>query len=66
MDDVTYEEIAEQLDFKTYSAVIKRIKRIGKAYQQFAGVDLGFKQHLLRNRQVLFFAPVFRQKYQDL
>ena len=43
MDDVTYEEIAELLGFKTHSAVIKRIKRIGKAYQQFAGIDLGFK-----------------------
>ena len=43
MDGVTYEEIAELLDFKTHSAVIKRIKRIGKAYQQFAGIDLGFK-----------------------
>ena len=43
MDGVTYEEIAEMLDFKTHSAVIKRIKRIGKAYQQYAGVDLGFQ-----------------------
>ena len=38
----TLEEVAEQLGYKTHSAVIKRIKRIGEAYQKYAGTDLGF------------------------
>lgn len=43
MVGMKYEEIAEQLGYKTHSAIIKRIRKIGKAYQQYAGVDLGFK-----------------------
>ena len=38
----TYEEIAAKLGYKTHSAVIKRIKRIGAAYQKYAKTDLGF------------------------
>ena len=42
MDKYTYEEIAEMLGYKTHSAVIKRIKRIGEIFQKYAKTDLGF------------------------
>ena len=42
MDGKTYEEIAYEVGFKTHSAVLKRIKKIGVEYQRFAGEDLGF------------------------
>ena len=42
MDDVTLEEIAEELGFKTHSAIHKRIRKIGLAYEKFSGEDLGF------------------------
>lgn len=38
----TLEEIAEKLDYKNHSGVLKRIRKIGEAYEKFAGVDLGF------------------------
>lgn len=38
----TYGEIAAKLGYKTHSAVIKRIKRIGAAYQKYTKTDLGF------------------------
>ena len=44
MDDVTLEKIAEELGFKTHSAVHKRIRKIGLAYEKFSGEDLGFSQ----------------------
>lgn len=43
MEGCTYEKIADELGYKTHSAVIKRIKRIGEAYQKFAKVDIGFE-----------------------
>lgn len=42
MDDVTLEKIAEGLGFKTHSAIHKRIRKIGLAYEKFSGEDLGF------------------------
>ncbi|RGD42464.1 hypothetical protein DW093_09470 [Erysipelotrichaceae bacterium AM07-12] len=42
MDDVTLEKIAEELGFKTHSAIHKRIRKIGLAYEKFSGKDLGF------------------------
>ena len=30
-------EIAQRLGFKTHSAVLKRIRKIGKAYERFMG-----------------------------
>lgn len=42
LDNYTYEEIAAKLGYKTHSAVTKRIKRIGAAYQKYAKIDLGF------------------------
>ena len=44
MDDVTLEKIAEELGFKTHSAVHKRIRKIGLAYGKFTGEDFGFSQ----------------------
>ena len=38
------EEIAERLGYKTHSAVLKRIRKIGKAYEKYAGVDYGFSE----------------------
>jgi len=38
----TLEQIAEQVGFATHSAVLKRIRRIGKAYELWSGEDLGF------------------------
>ena len=38
----TYEEIAAELGYKTHSAVVKRIKRIGETFQKYANTDLGF------------------------
>ena len=45
MDDVTLEKIAEELGFKTHSAIHKRIRKIGLAYENFSGEDLGFSNH---------------------
>lgn len=42
MDDVTLEKIAEELGFKTHSAIHKRIRKIGLVYEKFSGEDLGF------------------------
>lgn len=58
MDDVTLEKIAEELGFKTHSAIHKRIRKIGLAYEKFSGEDLGFsnkkiiEQHLLMYKSV--------------
>lgn len=40
----TLEEIAKALGFRTHSAVLKRIRKIGKAYERFAGEDYGFTE----------------------
>ena len=40
----TLEKIAEELGFKTHSAVHKRIRKIGLAYEKFSGEDFGFSQ----------------------
>lgn len=36
------EEIAQMLGYKTHSAVLKRIQKLGEQYQEFAGTDIGF------------------------
>ena len=36
------EEIAQMLGYKTHSAVLKRIQKIGEKYQEFTGADIGF------------------------
>ena len=40
----SYEDIAEAVGYKTHSAVGKRLKTIGKKYEDFAKVDLGFRK----------------------
>ena len=35
MNGLTYEEIAKKLDYKNHSGIIKRIKRIAEAYEDF-------------------------------
>lgn len=42
MNGCTYEEIAKEVGYKNHSGVIKRITKIGEAYQKFANVDFGF------------------------
>lgn len=44
MEDITLEKIAEKLGYKTHSAVHKRIRKIGLAYEKFSGEDFGFSQ----------------------
>ena len=39
----TLEEIAEKLGYKNHSGVLKRIRKIGLAYEKFPGVDYGFE-----------------------
>ena len=39
----TTQEIADRLGYKTHSAVVKRIKKLGKAYQKFSGLNFGFE-----------------------
>lgn len=43
MDGYTLEEIAEKLGYKNHSGILKRIRKIGLAYQKFSGVDYGFQ-----------------------
>lgn len=38
------EEIAKALGFQTHSTVLKRIRKIGKAYERFSGEDYGFSE----------------------
>ena len=44
MEGITLEKIAEKLGYKTHSAVHKRIRKIGLAYEKFSGGDFGFSQ----------------------
>lgn len=43
MDGYTLEEIAKTLGYKNHSGILKRIRKIGLAYQKFTGVDYGFQ-----------------------
>lgn len=43
MNGNTLEEIARQLGYKNHSSVLKRIRKIGLAYEKFTGEDYGFK-----------------------
>lgn len=38
----TYKEIADKIGFRTHSAVIKRINKIGRMYEKFSGLNFGF------------------------
>ena len=39
-----FAQIAQRLGFKTHSAVLKRSRKVGKAYERYAGTDLGFDE----------------------
>ena len=43
MEGDTLEEIAEKLGYKNHSGVLKRIRKIGLAYEKFTGEDYGFE-----------------------
>lgn len=43
MEGKTLEEIAKKLGYKNHSGVLKRIRKIGLAYEKFTGVDYGFE-----------------------
>lgn len=43
MQGYTLEEIAEKLGYQNHSGVLKRIRKIGQAYEAFTGEDLGFE-----------------------
>ena len=44
MQGETLEEIAKELGYKHHSGVIKRIRKIGLAYEKFTGEDYGFTE----------------------
>ena len=44
MFGLTLEEIANKLGYKTHTGVLKRIHKIGRYYEKFAGVDYGFSE----------------------
>ncbi len=48
-----FAEIAQRLGFKTHSAVLKRIRKIGKAYERFIGEDLGFSEPKIVEKEAL-------------
>ena len=37
----TNQEIADRLGYKTHSAIVKRIKKLGRMYQDFSGLNFG-------------------------
>ena len=43
MEGKTLEEIAEMLGYKNHSGVLKRIRKIGKMYEEYANIDFGFQ-----------------------
>ena len=44
MDGYTLEEIADELGYANHSGVLKRIRKIGQAYEKYADVDFGFSE----------------------
>lgn len=42
MEGLTLQEIANKLGYKNHSGVLKRLRKIGLAFEEFAGVDYGF------------------------
>lgn len=43
MEGKTLEEIADKLGYKNHSGVLKRIRKIGKMYEEYADIDFGFQ-----------------------
>ena len=48
-----FAQIAHRLGFKTHSAVLKRVRRIGKAYGRYIGEDLGFSEAKIVEKETL-------------
>ena len=48
MEGKTLEEIARKLGYQNHSGVLKRIRKIGLAYEKFTGIDYGFE-----NRKII-------------
>ena len=44
MNGRTLEEIADELGYKNHTGVLKRIRKIGRAYESFADVDFAFRE----------------------
>ena len=44
MDGYTLEKIADELGYANHSGVLKRIRKIGQAYEKYADVDFGFSE----------------------
>ena len=44
LEGKTLAEIAEELGYKNHSGVLKRIRKIGQAYEAFTGEDYGFRE----------------------
>ena len=44
MDGYTLEEIADELGYANHSGVLKRIRKIGQAYEKYTDVDFGFSE----------------------
>ena len=42
LEGLTLEKIAKQTGYQNHSGVLKRLRRIGKAYEEWSGQDLGF------------------------
>lgn len=48
-----FAEIAQRLGFKTHSAVLKRVRKIGKAYERYMGEDFGFSEPKIVEKEAL-------------
>ena len=42
LEGYTMEEVAEKLGYANHSGVLKRLRKIGQAFEKYAGVDYGF------------------------
>ena len=42
LDGYTLEEVADRLGYSNHSGVVKRLRKIGQAFEKFADVDYGF------------------------
>lgn len=47
MEGDTLENIAKKLGYKNHSGVLKRIRKIGFAYEKFTGEDYGFENRII-------------------
>lgn len=52
MDGNTLEEITDKLGFQNHSGVLKRIRKIGKQYEQYSGEDFGFSEQKIVDKVI--------------